>query len=106
MDSEASHTTLQELLRHPDDLDKVVALKSEFVRKKNAVDSQLKLHLQSQLTQTSAGMTSLKTCQATIAQIREEMMNIDRLCAEAAGMTADFPEVTSSYTVVPQGEFY
>src|SRR5438046_7263306 len=39
-DIETSTVKLAELLRHPEDLDKIPALKSEFTRKKAAIDSQ------------------------------------------------------------------
>ncbi|KAJ9665562.1 SNARE-binding exocyst subunit S6 [Coniosporium apollinis] len=84
---------LTELLRHPEDLDKLQALKAEFTRRKAAVDAQLRHGLQSQLAITSAGMTSLSDGQRTVNQIKDEMMKIDKLCAEAQNMIRDFPNI-------------
>lgn len=84
---------LAELLRHPDDLDKITALKSEFTRKKAAVDGQLKSGLKEQLETTQSGMTSITDGQRTVNLIKEEMMKIDRLCAEAQNMIRDFPNI-------------
>lgn len=84
---------LAELLRHPDDLDKIPALKSEFTRKKAAVDGQLKSGLKEQLEITQSGMTSISDGQRTVNLIKEEMMKIDRLCAEAQNMIRDFPNI-------------
>lgn len=84
---------LAELLRHPDDLDKITALKSEFTRKKAAVDGQLKSGLKEQLEITQSGMTSITDGQRTVNLIKEEMMKIDRLCAEAQNMIHDFPNI-------------
>lgn len=92
-DGDASTVKLAELLRHPDDLDKVGALKSEFARKKAAIDSQLKLGLNEQLQLTKAGMDSLNDSQRLTNLIKEEMMTIDRLCAEAQNMIRNFPEI-------------
>lgn len=84
---------LHDLLKTPDDLTKLPSLKSEFTRKKAAVDAQLKANLGSQLASTHAGMTSIADGQKTVQLIREDMANIDRLCSEAQGMIRDFPEI-------------
>ena len=84
---------LAELLRHPDDLDKIAALKSEFTRRKATIDGQLKVGLREQLEITQAGMGSISDGQRAVNAIKEEMMKIDRLCAEAQGMIRDFPEI-------------
>lgn len=84
---------LSELLRHPDDLDKIPALKQEFSRKKGAVDGQLRNGLREQLETTQAGMTGLSDGQKTVQLIKEEMMNIDRLCSESQTMIKDFASI-------------
>ncbi|KAL9120698.1 MAG: hypothetical protein Q9187_002752 [Circinaria calcarea] len=84
---------LAELLRHPEDLDKIPALKAEFMRKKAAVDSQLKLGLKEQLEITQSGMSSISESQRIVSQIKEEMMKIDKLCAESQNMIKDFPNI-------------
>ncbi|TKA32727.1 hypothetical protein B0A50_00952 [Salinomyces thailandicus] len=90
-DVPSSH--LADLLKHPDDLDRLPALQAEFTRKKAAVDGQLRLGLAEQLHITQQGMSSITDGQKTVHAIREEMMKIDRLCAEAQGMIRDFPEI-------------
>ncbi|KAF2422840.1 exocyst complex component Sec6 [Tothia fuscella] len=94
MDSEGS-VKLTELLRNPDDLDKILALKSEFTRKKTGVDSQLRLGLQEQLSVTQSGMGSITTGQRTTDLIKAEMQKIDKLCAEAQNMIRDFPHINT-----------
>ncbi|KAF2803491.1 exocyst complex component Sec6 [Mytilinidion resinicola] len=84
---------LAELLRHPEDLDKIPALKAEFTRKKATVDEQLRHGLREQLEVTQAGMTSITEGTRTVNQIKEEMMKIDKLCAEAQNMIRDFPHI-------------
>jgi hypothetical protein len=92
-DVESATVKLAELLRHPEDLDKIPALKAEFTRKKAAVDSQLRHGLKEQLEVTQAGMTSITEGQWAVTQIKEEMMKIDKLCAEAQNMIQDFPHI-------------
>jgi hypothetical protein len=90
---DSSMVKLAEVLRHPEDLDKISALKSEFTRKKAAVDSQLRIGLKEQLEVTQSGMNGITDGQRTVQLIKEEMMKIDKLCAEAQNMIRDFPNI-------------
>lgn len=84
---------LAELLRHPDDLDKITSLKHEFSHKKAAVDSRLRTGLREQLEMTQSGMTGLSDGQKTVQAIKEEMMRIDVLCSESQTMIRDFASI-------------
>jgi exocyst complex component 3 len=84
---------LSELLRHPDDLEKIPAMKLEFSRKKDAVDSQLRSGLREQLETTQSGMTGLGDGQKAVQMIKEEMMKIDKLCSESQTMIKDFASI-------------
>ncbi|KAE9973242.1 hypothetical protein BLS_003676 [Venturia inaequalis] len=84
---------LAELLRHPEDLDKIAGLKSDFTRKKAAVDSQLRIGLQEQLSVTQSGMSSISTGQQSVDLIKAEMQKIDKLCFEAQTLIEDFPQI-------------
>ena len=90
---------LAELLRHTDDLDKIPALKAEFTRKKAVVDSQLKAGLKEQLEVTQSGMGAISESQRIVNQIKEEMMKIDKLCAESQNMIRDFPNINEVSTI-------
>lgn len=90
---DSSTIKLAELLRHPDDLDKIPALKLEYARKKAAVDSQLRNGLAEQLEVTQNGMNGIIDGQRAVQQIKEEMMKIDKLCAESQNMIKDFPNI-------------
>jgi hypothetical protein len=92
-DTEAITVKLAELLKHPDDLDKIPALQSEFTRKKAAIDSQLRIGLQEQLSVTQSGVSAISQGQRTVDLIKAELMKIDKLCAEAQNMVKDFPDV-------------
>lgn len=84
---------LAELLKHPDDLDKLPALKSEFTRKKTVIDTQLKSGLADQLHVTQHGMTSIADGQKLVQMIKDEMQKIEKLCVEQASMIKEFPEI-------------
>ena len=93
MAMQSSTIKLSELLRHPDDLEKIPAMKLEYQRKKAAVDSQLKSGLKEQLEITQSGMNGVTDGQRTVQVIKDEMMKIDKLCAEAQNMIRDFPNI-------------
>src|ERR1700712_2156660 len=93
MTMDSSSIKLAELLRHPDDLDKIQAMKSEYIRKKATVDAQLRSGLKEQLEITQSGMNGITDGQRTVQLIKEEMMKIDKLCAEAQNMIKDFPNI-------------
>ncbi|KAI8625469.1 exocyst complex component Sec6 [Xylariaceae sp. FL1651] len=90
---DAPPVKLSELLRHPDDLDKIAAMKLEFTRKKAAVDSQLRGGLRDQLETTQSGINGLTDGQKTVQAIRDEMMKIDTLCSESQNMIKDFASI-------------
>ena len=92
-DTDGVTVELAELLRHPEDLDKIPFLKSEFIRKKAAMDGQLKVGLKEQLEITQSGMSSIGEGQRIVNQIKEELMKIDKLCAESQNMIRDFPNI-------------
>ncbi|KKY31789.1 putative exocyst complex component sec6 [Diaporthe ampelina] len=93
MAMDAPQVKLSDLLRIPDDLDKITAMKQEFTRKKGAVDSQLRSGLREQLETTQSGMTGLTEGQKAVQQIKEEMMKIDKLCSESQNMIKDFATI-------------
>jgi exocyst complex component 3 len=93
MTMDGSSIKLAELLRHPDDLDKIPAMKSEYIRKKATVDAQLRSGLKEQLEITQSGMNGITDGQRTVQLMKEEMMKIDKLCAEAQNMIRDFPNI-------------
>ena len=98
-DVETFTVKLAELLRHPEDLDKIPALKAEFTRKKSVVDGQLKTGLKEQLEVTQSGMGAISESQRIVNHIKEEMMNIDKLCAESQNMIRDFPNINEVSTI-------
>ncbi|KAK4555630.1 SNARE-binding exocyst subunit S6 [Recurvomyces mirabilis] len=87
------HAPLSTLLKSPDDLQNLLSLKTDLLRKKSAVDTHLKTSLSTQLLTTTSGMTLLQTSTKTVQAIKEEMQKIDRLCAEQQAMIRDFPEI-------------
>ncbi|KAF3911445.1 hypothetical protein ABW20_dc0104993 [Dactylellina cionopaga] len=91
-DNKAKGTAkLAETLRHPDDLERISALKAQYTSDKAAIDAQLKAGVQLQLDVTKAGMRAVDDAQRDLNLIKEELLKIDGLCSESQTMIKDFP---------------
>ncbi|KAL4887082.1 exocyst complex component Sec6-domain-containing protein [Aspergillus karnatakaensis] len=84
---------LEDLLRHPEDLDKIVGLKAEYTQKKSAVDSQLREGLRDQLATVQRSLSALTEGQRQVSKTRDELQGIDRLCAESQNSVDDFSRI-------------
>ncbi|KAL9621601.1 MAG: hypothetical protein Q9160_003993 [Pyrenula sp. 1 TL-2023] len=92
-DSGIAVPQIGDLLRTPDDLEKIPVLKSEFMRKKADIDSRLREGLKEQLDTTQNGMSTLTEGQKLVQQIRDEMKSIHDLCEQAQSIRQDFPQI-------------
>lgn len=93
MDKNVSMPRLEDVLRHPDDLQKISALKAEYARKKAAVDSQLREGLRDQLEMVTRNISALADSQRHVAVTREDLTTIDRLCADSQDTVGDFAQI-------------
>ncbi|KAL4936776.1 hypothetical protein BDV06DRAFT_85714 [Aspergillus oleicola] len=84
---------LEDLLRHPEDLDKINGLKAEYTRKKAAVDAQLREGLRDQLASVQSSLGALTEGQRQVSKTRDELQGIDRLCAESQNSVDDFSRI-------------
>ena len=84
---------VSDLLRTPDDLEKLVNLKVDIVRKKADVDARLREGLSQHLETTQNGMSTLAEGQKLVGQIKDEMKSIHDLCEQAQAIRKDFPQI-------------
>ncbi|KAI9931302.1 hypothetical protein ASPWEDRAFT_145629 [Aspergillus wentii DTO 134E9] len=84
---------LEDILRHPEDLDKITALKAEYLRKKTAVDSQLREGLRDQLESVQLSISALTEGQRQVSKTKDELQGIDKLCAESQTSVDDFSQI-------------
>ncbi|KAF7713837.1 Exocyst complex subunit 3 [Penicillium ucsense] len=84
---------LEDILRHPEDLDKINGLKAEYQRKKAAVDSRLREGLREQLEAVQRSIGILTDGQRQVYKTRDELQAIDKLCAESQESVEDFAEI-------------
>ncbi|CAL5872372.1 uncharacterized protein PFLUO_LOCUS6636 [Penicillium psychrofluorescens] len=84
---------LEDILRHPEDLDKINTLKAEYGRKKAAVDSRLREGLRDQLEAVQRSIGQLTEGQRSVSKTRDELQSIDKLCAESQTSVEDFSQI-------------
>lgn len=84
---------IPDLLRTPDDLEKLANLKADLVRRKADVDARLREGLSQHLETTQNGMSTLAEGQKLVGQIKEEMKSIHDLCEQAQAIRKDFPQI-------------
>ncbi|KAF7588075.1 SNARE-binding exocyst subunit S6 [Aspergillus hancockii] len=84
---------LEDILRHPEDLDKIAALRAEYSRKKAAVDSQLREGLRDQLETVQRSINALNEGQRQVSKTKDELQGIDKLCAESQSSVEDFSQI-------------
>jgi exocyst complex component 3 len=107
-DIDPSTLSLSDLLRHPDDLSKIPAVKADIIRKKVDIDSNLREGLQQQVESIKSGLTSISASQKTVDEIKAEMQKIDKLCSEAQTLITDYPDLNllsitlRNFTIVKQ----
>ncbi|KAJ5896464.1 uncharacterized protein N7473_005863 [Penicillium subrubescens] len=92
-DGTVSMPRLEDLLRHPEDLDKINGLKAEYQRKKAAVDSRLREGLREQLEAVQRSIGFLTEGQRQVSKTRDELQAIDKLCAESQDSVEDFAQI-------------
>jgi exocyst complex component 3 len=84
---------IQDVLRTPEDLEKITSLKAEINRKKGDVDARLREGLKEHLDNTQNGMSTLSEGQKLVGQIKEEMKSIHDLCEQAQAIRKNFPQL-------------
>jgi exocyst complex component 3 len=84
---------LSDVLRTPEDLEKIGSLKAELLRKKADVDARLREGLKEHLETTQLGMSSLGEGQKLVGQIKEEMKSIHDLCEQSQAIRNNFPQI-------------
>jgi hypothetical protein len=84
---------ISDVLRTPEDLEKISAFKADFSRKKADVDARLREGLKEHLETTQLGMSTLVEGQKLVGQIKEEMKSIHDLCEQAQAIRKDFPQI-------------
>ncbi|KAG0244581.1 SNARE-binding exocyst subunit S6 [Actinomortierella wolfii] len=81
------------MLKHPDDLSSLAAIRQKLAREKAIVDQQLKIGVQNQMEETREALEILGTTKEQVLGIRSNMRNIDALCGDAQGLIKDYGRI-------------
>lgn len=95
----SAHQRVAELLKHPDDLVKTQMLRKRFEKEKASIDAKLKVGVEEQLDTIENGLDTLGTSRREMQAIREDLIDIDRLCSDAQKMVQDFPRINKISSV-------
>ncbi|KAF9173219.1 SNARE-binding exocyst subunit S6 [Mortierella sp. AD011] len=90
---DAKVAVISAMLKHPDDLSNLSAIRQKLIREKAIVDQQLKIGVQNQMEDTKEALDILGTTKEQVLGIRSNMKNIDSLCSDAQGLIKDYPRI-------------
>ncbi|CAN1236169.1 Exocyst complex component SEC6 [Linum grandiflorum] len=79
---EAAVREVAKLLPLPELLLSIASIKSDYISRQQANDAQLSTMVAEQVEQAQSGLGSLSASQATISQLRDNFVGIEKLCQE------------------------
>ncbi|KAJ1562706.1 SNARE-binding exocyst subunit S6 [Nowakowskiella sp. JEL0078] len=83
-----------DLLRSPDDLtNKLASIRRKFAVERASVDAQLKTAVESQLVDAQRGLDVLHGSLTDIRNVRRNMLDIDRLCADSQNTISNYSRI-------------
>ncbi|BFZ55620.1 SNARE-binding exocyst subunit S6 [Savitreella phatthalungensis] len=91
--AETAVARLTDLLKTPDDLDKIDALIERFTRERAALDAQLNVAIQAQLDIIQSGLGAITTAQNDMVNIKQEMEKLDKTCTDTQSLVRDFATI-------------
>ena len=83
-----------QLLRIPDDLAKIDTLRKRLAAEKASIDSKLTSGAKDQLDATRDGLIKLRDSRLSVTRIREEMVNVERLCEDPKTFVEGFAKIS------------
>ncbi|KAK9457693.1 exocyst complex component Sec6-domain-containing protein [Dipodascopsis uninucleata] len=92
-------SSLSEILRYPDDLSKIPAVRERLSREKAAIDLQLKSTVQTQLDITTNGLKNLLDSRSIVEALTDELDQLNSLCAEAETIVPGFSQANRVFKI-------
>ncbi|XP_072042322.1 exocyst complex component 3-like isoform X2 [Amphiura filiformis] len=90
---EAASKRVENMLKRPDQLERVEQIRRREARKKASVEARLKTAMQSQLDGVRTGLTQLQSALATIKEVRSWVKEVDSKYLECAELSSKLGEV-------------
>ncbi|KAK4390175.1 Exocyst complex component SEC6 [Sesamum angolense] len=90
---EAAVREVAKLLPLPDLLQSIASIKADYIARQQANDAQLSTMVAEQVEQAQAGLDSLTMSQKTTTQLRENFVEIEKLCQECQTLIENHEQV-------------
>ncbi|KAL0307570.1 UNVERIFIED_CONTAM: Exocyst complex component SEC6 [Sesamum calycinum] len=90
---EAAVREVAKLLPLPDLLQSIASIKADYIARQQANDAQLSTMVAEQVEQAQAGLESLTMSQKTTTQLRENFVEIEKLCQECQTLIENHEQV-------------
>ncbi|KAJ3190257.1 SNARE-binding exocyst subunit S6 [Gaertneriomyces sp. JEL0708] len=85
---------IADVLRHPDDLtNKLAYVRKRFALERASIEAQLKTAVESQLDDAQRGLDTLVHSKQETARIRENLSNVDQLCAGTQNTVRNYARI-------------
>ena len=81
-------------LRGPDDLAKITTIRKKLAQEQASIVAKLRSSAMDQLDATRDGLIKLRDTRIAVTSIREEMVNVERLCEDPRGAIEGFSKIS------------
>jgi exocyst complex component 3 len=89
-----SLTLLTQYLRGPDDLAKISTIRKKLAQEKASIVAKLRSSAKDQLDATRDGLIKLRDTRLAVNHIREEMVNVERVCEDPRTAMEGFSKIS------------
>ncbi|KAK9111125.1 hypothetical protein Scep_018644 [Stephania cephalantha] len=90
---EAAVREVAKLLPLPELLSSIASIKADYISRQQANDAQLSTMVAEQVEQARAGLEALALSQKTVNQLRENFINIEKLCQECQTLIENHDQI-------------
>ena len=85
---------LRKLIRGPDELAKLSTIRRKLANEKASIEAKLRSGAKDQLDATRDGLIKLRDTRLAVTRIREEMVNVERLCEDPKMAVEGFAKIS------------
>lgn len=82
------------MLKSPDDLARINGLRQKLEAERASIETKLKSGAKDQLDATRDGLLKLRDTRLAVTRIREEMVNVERLCEDPKTFVEGFGKIS------------
>lgn len=96
--------SVNEYLKSSEDISRIATIRKKILQEKSGIEAKLKSGAKDQLDATRDGLLKLRETRTAVTAIREEMVNVERLCEDPKTQIEGFSkisEVSASQALSP-----